>query len=147
MRIPVKLPAAGGEHEAYDALCAYTLQRGDAEFIHQHVADAHTAQRAGEGTRPMALAFALLGLYLHVEKGWTGRQVQRAHMSLARGRREWPRLLLPRERGVVTAADVVRAPGGAERDRAIHAWCRSVWGSFAENRGAIEELLRKRGIL
>ncbi len=63
--IPADPPEArGGEQDPYDALCAYTLQRGDAEFIHQHVVDAHAAQRADESTRPMTLAFALLGLYL-----------------------------------------------------------------------------------
>ena len=133
--------------EAYDELCAYTLSRGDAEFIHQNVVDAHTAQRADESTRPMAVAFALVGLYLHVEKDWTGRQVQVAHMSLAGGKRAWPSLLLPAERGSMTAVEVMRAPEGPERDRAIHAWCRSVWGSFVENRSAVVDLLTKRGVL
>jgi len=35
------------EENAYHRLCAYTLQRGDATFIHQHVVDAFAAQRAG----------------------------------------------------------------------------------------------------
>jgi len=111
------------------------------------VVDAHAAQRADASTKAMALAFALVGLYLHVERGWTGRQVQRAHVSLARGRREWPSLVLPRERGAVTAAEVVRTPEGPERDGAIDAWCRSVWECFEENRGAVVELLKRRGIL
>jgi hypothetical protein len=34
------------EEDAYHELCAYTLQRGDAAFIHQHVVDAFAAQRA-----------------------------------------------------------------------------------------------------
>jgi hypothetical protein len=139
--------AARAEQDAYDALCAYSLSRGDAEFLHQHVVDAHTAQRAAPATKPIALAFALLGLYLHVEEGWTGRRVQHAHMSLARGKREWPRLVLPRERGAITAAEVVRVPEGPERDGAVHAWCRSVWEAFAENRGAIVDLLRRGGLL
>jgi hypothetical protein len=133
--------------EDYHQLCAYTLSRGDVEFIHQHVVDAYTAQDAAESTRPIGLTFALVGLYLHVEKGWTGRQVQRAHMSLARRRRAWPTLLLPEDRGPVTAAEVMRAPEGPERDEAIRGWCRSVWESFAENRGAVAEVLRQGDIL
>jgi hypothetical protein len=135
------------EQEAYDRLCADTLSRHDVEFIHQHVVDAYAAQNADESTKPIGLTFALVGLYLHVEKGWTGRQVQRAHMTLARRRRRWPTLLLPRDRGALTASEVVRAPEGPERDRAIHGWCRSVWESFAESRGAVVEVLRQGGIL
>jgi hypothetical protein len=138
---------APAEEEAYHALCAYSLSHGHAEFLNQHVVDAHTAQRADSSTRPMALAFALLGLYLHVERGWTGRQVLRAHIALARRKRGWPRLVVPRERGRVTAADVVRVPEGRERDDAVHAWCRAVWEAFDENRGAIVEFLGNRGIL
>jgi len=67
------------QHEAYDALCAYTLTRGDAAFIHQHVVDAFAAQSADEATKPITLTFALVGLYLHVERQFTGREVQRAH--------------------------------------------------------------------
>ena len=138
VRAPVGQPSrVRGERDAYDELCAYSLSRRDVEFIHQHVVDTYTAQNADESTKPIALTFALVGLYLHVEKGWTGRQVQRAHMTLARRRRRWPTLLLPRDRGPLTAAGVVRFPEGPERDRAIRGWCRSVWESFAESRGAV----------
>jgi hypothetical protein len=54
------------EEDAYHALCSYTLARRDAEFIHQHVVDAYMAQRADERTKPIALTFALVGLYLTV---------------------------------------------------------------------------------
>jgi Family of unknown function (DUF5946) len=132
---------------AYESLCAYTLGRGDVEFVHQHVVDAYAAQRADEHTKPIALTFALVGLYLHVEKGWTGRQVQRAHEQLARRKQVWPTLLLPGDRGSTTVVDVVGVPEGPERDGAIHAWCRSVWEAFAGNRAAVAELLTQRGIL
>jgi hypothetical protein len=66
------------DDDAYDELCAYTLTRGDVEFVHQLVVDARTAQQANATTKPIGIFFALVGLYLHVEHGWTGRQVQRA---------------------------------------------------------------------
>ena len=47
--------------EAFDELCAYTLTRGDAEFIHQHVVDTFAAQTANEFTKPITLTFALEG--------------------------------------------------------------------------------------
>lgn len=87
------------EQEAYDEVRYYSLSLGDPEFIHQHVVDAFTAQCADEHTKPIAITFALVGLYLHVEKGLTGRQVQRAHMELARTKRTWPAFTLPTDRG------------------------------------------------
>jgi hypothetical protein len=131
------------EQDAYDQVRYYTLSLGDPAFIHQHVVDAFVAQHADENTKPIAITFALVGLYLHVEKGFTGQQVQRAHMELAREKRTWPRLELPADRGAMTVVDVAAAPAGAERDRAIHEWCGSVWRAFAAEHTAIAELSRQ----
>lgn len=61
------------EVEAFHELQCYTLAHGGAEFIHQHVVDAWIAQNADGQTKPIALAFALAGLYLHVERAWAAR--------------------------------------------------------------------------
>jgi hypothetical protein len=135
------------EREAYDELCGYTLGRGDPEFIHQLVVDAYRAQHASEQTKPIGLAFALIGLYLAVEKDYTGRQVQRVHVRLSRRKQAWPRFVLPRDRGSMTAVHVVEAAPPTERERAIHAWCASVWHAYAGSRGEVVELLRQGGIL
>src|SRR6266480_1424634 len=100
------------EQDAYHELAAYTLTHGDLTFIHQHVVDAWMAQHADEGTKPIGLTFALVGLYLHLEQGFSGRQVQRAHMQMGRQKRPWPRFALPAQRGAVTAIDVMAAPEG-----------------------------------
>ena len=134
------------EQHAYHELCEYTLEHGDAAFIHQHVVDAFAAQRATAETKPIAVAFSLAGLYLHVEKGFSGRQVQRAHMKLARQKRSWPAFVLPDDRGAVTVFDVMKVPAGAGRDDAIDKWCASVWGAFAANRSAIVEFLEPYGL-
>lgn len=134
------------ERDAYDELQCYTLAHGDRAFIHQHVVDAWAAQHADERTKPIALTFALVGLYLHVEKGFSGRQVQRAHIGLAQHKRNWPSFALPHERGCVTASHVVATPAGPERDQAIDAWCASVWDAFGETHQAVAELLEQHGI-
>jgi hypothetical protein len=130
------------DEDTYHELCAYTLQRGDATFIHQHVVDAFAAQRATNQTRPISVAFSLAGLYLHVERGFSGRRVQRAHMLLGRRKRAWPRFDLPEDRGAVTAHHVMAAPAGSARDELIEKWCASVWSAFAFHRTEIVELLR-----
>jgi hypothetical protein len=132
------------ERDAYDALCAYTLTHGDPSFIHQHVVDAFAAQHADARTKPIGLAFALVGLYLCVEKNVAGREVQRTHMRLARRKRDWPTFELPRDRGAMTAIDVMAAPPGAARDQAIREWCASVWRPFSAQRATVEELLREQ---
>src|SRR5256885_15775605 len=119
------------EREAYHELCAYTLTHEGRDFIHQYVVDAWAAQHATPDGKPIGITFALAGLYLHLEKQRTGREVQLAHMQMAKKKRTWPTFVLPANRGEVTAIDVLRAPEGPERHEAIDGWSASVWGAYA----------------
>ena len=134
------------DRDAYHQLSAYTLTHGDPAFIHQHVVDAYAAQHADNGGKPIAVTFALIGLFLHVEQHVSGRQVQRVHMQLGRRKHTWPAFALPAERGGMTAVDVMASPPGVERDRAIDAWCASVWSAYAGSRQTVIDLLREHGI-
>ncbi len=129
--------------EAFHELCAWTLSLGDREFIHQYVVDTFAAQNADAATKPITITFALVGLYLHLEKGFTGKEVQRAHMRLAQRKQTWPAVKLPRERGSMTAADVLAA---TDRAKAIDAWCAAVWAGYRGNRDTIAALLTRNGI-
>jgi hypothetical protein len=130
---------------AYEEVYAYTMGRPG--FILQHVVDAFAVQTANAESKPISVVFGLVGLYLHLEKQFSGRQVQKAHMELARKKREWPRVFLPEDRGSMTAADVLAAAAGPERDMAIEDWCRSVWTAFAGSRQTIIALLREYQII
>jgi hypothetical protein len=134
-----------GARAAYDELYVYTMGRRN--FILQHVVDAHGAQTADASGKPIAIVFALVGLYLHLEKGFTGTQVQQAHIRLGRHKREWPSIALPHDRGAVTALEVMAAPSGAERDAAIDRWCEAVWNAFGASRDAIIRLLAEERIV
>ncbi|HXD16796.1 MAG TPA: DUF5946 family protein [Vicinamibacterales bacterium] len=131
-----------GGPDRYDELYVYAMGRDPTSFILQHVVDAHAAQTATRQTKPPTLVFALAGLYLHVERGLSGKQVQRIHMRMGRRKTQWPALVLPRDRGAISPADVLAAPAGGDRDRAIDSWCRSVWDAFRENRETIVEVLK-----
>jgi hypothetical protein len=131
------------EQRAYDELALYTLAHGDPAFIHQHVVDAFAAQRADGQTKPITLTFALIGLYLHVERHFTGKQVQRVHMLLARRRKGWPTFAQPSSRGDVSVFDVLQASPGAERDAAIDRWCTSVWRAYAAVHQQVADLLHE----
>jgi hypothetical protein len=126
---------------AYDEVYAYTMGRPN--FILQHVVDAFVAQTASEDSKPIGVVFALVGLYLHVEQQVPGRQVQQVHQQLGRRKRQWPLVDLPKDRGAMTVADVLAAPAGPERDRAIDEWCQSVWTAFRGNRQMIVDLLQE----
>lgn len=130
------------EQEKYHELAYYTLSHRDPSFIHQHAVDAFTAQNANENSKPIAIMFALIGLYLYVEKNYTGRRIQQIHMKLGAGKNKWPEFQLPSGRGEVNISSVLAAPPGKERDYMIRKWCVSVWESYKDSRGIIEEILR-----
>lgn len=135
------MPTLKASQEQFDELCFYTLAQPDARFIHQHVVDAFSAQHAGQNAKPITVAFALIGLYLHVERGFSGRQVQLAHMKLANSRKHWPRFALPPMTGEMTVADVLAVPAGPERDQAIDRWCVSVWLAWSTSHKQVEDLV------
>jgi len=129
--------------EEFYELSYYTLAHSDPAFIHQHVVDAFTAQTADRDTKPIAIAFALIGLCLYLEKNYTGKQVQLAHMALARHKREWPKFDLPESRGEITVSDVLSEPAGPVRDAKIREWCESVWEAYSGSRQQVLDLISK----
>jgi hypothetical protein len=129
------------DQDRYHTLACYSLSHPGASFIHQHVVDAYTAQHVTEKTKPIAAAFALIGLYLHVERGYSGREVQRAHMKLARKRKSWPKFELPDQLGDVTVSDVMAGPRGRLRDEAIDRWCAAVWRAWRGSREQVRALV------
>ncbi|EKU97664.1 hypothetical protein Lepto7375DRAFT_6896 [Leptolyngbya sp. PCC 7375] len=133
--------------DAYHEMCCYTLAHSDPSFIHQHVVDAFGAQNAPEHDRSIGFTFALIGLYLYVEKGFTGKQVQQAHAQLARNKIQWPDFQMPKDRGEINVIDVLMAAAGAERDQMIHNWCVAVWKAFSSNRELVNSLLQNSDIL
>ena len=109
------------ERDAYDELCDYTIEHGrvHGSFIHQHVVDAYSAQHADANTKPITLVFALIGLYLYVERGYSGKQVQRLHMAMGRSRTG------PVSPSTLPEMTRTRLPAGVSRPSASCAGARS----------------------
>jgi hypothetical protein len=141
----VEATITAAEQAARDELSAYTLLRGDADFIHQHVVDAFAAQHVTAQSKPIGVAFALIGLYLHLERGYSGRKVQEAHTRLARMQKQWPAFVPPANAGELTGVDVMRSPPGAARDQAIEAWCQSVWSAWHDSHAQVAALVSQLG--
>jgi Family of unknown function (DUF5946) len=130
------------DQELYNELAFYTLAHPDPAFIHQNVVDAFAAQHADESSKAIYIVFALIGLYLCVEKNFTGKQAQKAHMQLAKTRRQYARPPLPVDRGAIGIRDVLAAPPGRARDDMIHKWCISAWEAWKDSREQIAALAK-----
>jgi len=129
--------------EAYNELSYYTLSHSSTGFIHQLIVDAFAAQTADKNTKPIKITFALVGLYLVVEKGFTGKQVQLAHMKLARNRKEWLTFTLPENRDNITVFDVLSKSPGKQRDEMIHKWCDAVWETYKDSQQQVRDFVKK----
>ena len=131
------------DQELFDELAFYTLTLHDPAFLHQNAVDAFAAQHVSAETKPITAVFALIGLYLTLEKGFSGRQVQLAHMRLARQRKQWPKIPPNSERASFSVADVLAAEPCAPREQAIRNWCTAVWETWAHQRPLIVQLARE----
>ncbi len=142
MELKLRLKEEKSAQEMFYELSYYTLTHRDPSFIHQHAVDAFAAQYADENTKPITLTFALIGLYLLIEKNFSGKEVQNAHMKLAKHQKQWPTFNLPETRGEFTVYDIVAAPTGSKRDEAILKWCASVWQAYSESHQKVTDLVK-----
>ena len=131
------------DQELFDQLSFYTLSLRDPFFLHQNAVDAFAAQHVDEETKPIKAVFALIGLYLTLEKGFTGRQVQLAHMRMAKQRKHWPQIPPTDQSASITVADALAAEPGPLRDQAIRDWCQAVWQTWQQHRETVAKLARE----
>jgi len=122
-------------------LTYYTLAHGDPRFIHQHAVDAYGAQHVRVGKSTIGGAFTVAGLYLAVERGFTGQQVQLMHIAMAKRSKQWPRFVPPANVGRMTVADVVAVDPGPARDERLLDWCGSVWAAWAKDHERVRAML------
>ena len=129
------------EQELYNELCAWSLSRRDGGFVHQFVVDCWALQHATEETKPIGTVFPLISLYLHLEHDYTGRQAQLAHMQLAKQRRDWPRMPLPKNNVQFSVSEIWSLESDGERDRAIDRWCQMTWETWKDSHEEIRKLV------
>ncbi|MFO7289894.1 MAG: DUF5946 family protein [Bacillota bacterium] len=138
--------ASGECWELYGELTANNMEEMDPFFHHQLCVDAHGAQHSGGPVKPITTVFAPVGLYLAVERGFYGRQVQIAHMKLAKkaGKgAEWTRLEPPERPGDSAVLDVMKGEPGRGRKEMIQKWAKAVWRSWAHQHDRIRTLCEK----
>jgi hypothetical protein len=136
-----KANASGECRRLMNELSYYTLAHGDPAFIHQHLVDAYGAQHVRQLKSTIGAAFALAGLYLAVERGFTGRQVQKMHMLMASKSKQWPRFVPPADVGPLTVSDVLTVQPGPGRDQELMRWCASVWAAWSPEQPRVREMV------
>ncbi|MCP9761741.1 DUF5946 family protein [Lacihabitans soyangensis] len=129
--------------EHYNELAFFTLNLHDDRFVHQYVVDAFTCQYADDNTKPISLTFALAGLYLFIEKGYSGREVQKFHTLMSKRKMAWPNFIVPSYQELhVDISSVIACNDQNERIELIEKWCAGVWEVNKENHDKVEDLVR-----
>lgn len=126
----------------YHELSIYTLQLRDTEFIHQLIVDAYAAQHASKNMPHVTATFALIGLYLVCNHGYTGKQAQRAHMILANKTKDWPQFLPDCRKAELTVVDVLDCSDDIKKEM-IRKWAKAVWDSWEHQHARVKELVDK----
>ena len=80
---------------------------------------------------------------MFVEKNYTGKQVQDAHIQMSKKPREYGKIILPANRDSITVRHVLDTSPGIGRDSMIRAWCISVWAAFSNQHDKIISLTEK----
>ena len=125
------------DSKLFEELSFYTLLHSDSDyFIHQLIVDAFTAQTANKDTKKISLVFSLVGLYLLIEKNYTGKQIQQAHTVLSNYKDYLPEIKLPENRGEITISEVLKSE--LNRDEMIKKWCSSVWKAYESSKEEIK---------
>ena len=125
------------DSKLFEELSFYTLSHADSDyFIHQLIVDAFTAQTALKDTKNISLVFSLVGLYLLIEKNYTGKQIQQAHTVLSNYKDYLPVIKLPENRGEITISEVLKSE--LNRDEMIKKWCSSVWKEYESSKEDIK---------
>lgn len=114
-----------------------TLIAGSGDFIHQVALDAYVAQHC-PGDARRALVYSLAGLYLVVEQGRTGRQVQQVHQALAMTRHPLLAMEPVDAHAAGTAADVLLQISHDGLVASVNGWAARVWHAYAAHHQEIE---------
>lgn len=117
---------------------------------HQLTADTYTAQHAGGPTPLLRVGYALTGLWLSIEHGFSGEDVRSIHRRMGRPTAAWPIFDPPRPpqrwlTGIDVADAGVRQRSERGHAKAVAAWAESVWETWLREQpgtdDAVERLL------
>jgi len=111
--------------------------------LHQLTVDTYAAQHPGSQVPAISTPFALIGLLLTLEEGWSGLAVRAAHGWLAAHHAVWPRFTPPLAFGALTAARVADARTPEVHARLVEAWSAATWAAWAQQHTAVRDWARE----
>jgi hypothetical protein len=118
---------------------------------HQLTVDAYGAQHTGGSTPRIRVVYALTGLWLALEHGFSGEDVRAVQRRIGEPAAGWPTFAPPPAgQSWTTVVDVaqagVRIGSNAGHAHAVQRWAEDVWGVWLEHApgtdDAVEDLLR-----
>lgn len=98
--------------------------------LHQLTVDTYAAQHPGPSVPPIAIPFALIGLHLALDEGWSGAAVRAAHGWLAQRADAWPAFTPPSSFGPLTADRIAQATRPEIHARLVEAWANGTWAAW-----------------
>jgi hypothetical protein len=91
--------------------------------------------------KPVTITFALVGLYLIFERGYTGREVHRAHMLLGKLQKKWPRFESKIKGDEITVAEILQTISKDNFKEVLSRWGKSVWDSWKPEHENVKKLV------
>lgn len=112
--------------------------------FHQMTVDSYGAQHAGHPTKPISVAYSLVGLHLALDRKLSGAGIRAAHSLMGKPQPDWPSFDPPPRSYTLTVLDVLEA-GAYEGSVAGHAaamlrWAEAVWLTWADHHPAVVDL-------
>ncbi|TAH48627.1 MAG: hypothetical protein EYC68_20175 [Chloroflexota bacterium] len=109
------------------------------------VIDAYAVQHHGKTERRaiQSVNAHLVALYLQLEKGYKGEQVNVALQRVLKFADEFVWLEPPTPNGTLTIADVLRAETSEEQANAIENYARDIWRAWKVHRAAVVKWVAK----
>jgi hypothetical protein len=117
------------------------LYTKDENFPHQLAVDTYAAQHNGANMKPVTITFALIGLHLAFERGYTGREVQKAHVLLGKLHGQCPGFTSIRNSNEINVSNVLQNISKDNYMRLPANWGRSVWESWKPEHENIRKLV------
>jgi Family of unknown function (DUF5946) len=132
-----------GEVQGF-ALYHLELVRDSQQLTVDAYAAQHAPREVGGDLPPIAVAYALVGLHLALDRGVSGIEVRAAHQRMGKPDPSWPPLPAPERIGAMTVFDVAAAGAMvgsvAGHAKTVQAWAAAVWRAWAAQHATVAAL-------
>jgi len=140
------MPAAAGCWALYGKVLAREYEERAWAAEHRLTVDAYAVQHAGSDDRRnrQSVAIHLMSLCLVLERGGDNERARHLLSKVARGARDWPRLIPPGS-FALTVVDVNAAGSPAEHLELVRCWAEDVWRSWEPEHDRVRGWLSAAG--